>query len=415
MDEAQKTARLEHGAVAEKQPLLKRAPVIVIGTVLFGLVLFWGLGCLVESVTHESTDDAFLDADYVSVAPRVAGQVARVHVRSNQKVSVGDLLFEIDPRDLQVALDQKMAALKAADANVELLKASVELFRAQIASAEATAKQTAAEAAASKSTAERATADLRRAQSLIENKTISPQEFDAARSAADAADANYRAAQEKAASDASKVGQAQAQFEAGKRGYQRAEEQSRQAEMDVRAAQLTLSYTKASSPVAGYITKRAVQEGDYVQVGQKLLAIVPEQFYVTANFKETQLRNIRTNQPVRVRIDSVKEGAFAAHVESIMAGSGARFSLLPPENAVGNYIKVVQRVPVKIVFDGPVQSSHVLGPGMSAVPLVRTSDFRLQEGWIVTIAVVAALMLGTIWWLLARRSARSPKAELNRS
>ena len=392
----------EEAGPKEKPPLLTRVPVIVIGTVLAGLALFFGIGYIVESFTHESTDDAFLDADYASIASRVAGQVLRAHARSNQKVNAGDLLVEIDPRDLQAVLDLKQAALKSAQANIDLIKASVELFRAQIESAQATAKQSAAETNAATATAERAAADLKRAQELIQNKTISPQEFDAARSVAAAAAASLRAAQEKAASEGSKVAEAQAQFEAGRRGYERAVEQAGQAKAELRSAELNLSYTRITAPISGHVTKKAVQEGDYVQVGQKLMALVPGELYVTANFKETQLKNIRTNMPVRVRIDSVDHAPFPAHVQSIMAGSGARFSLLPPENAVGNYIKVVQRIPVKIVFDGPVEAGHVLGPGMSAVPLVRTGTFEISEGLLLLLSVIGALIIGGVWWWLAR-------------
>ncbi len=388
---------------AARPPLWTRLPVIVLGTAALGFLLFFGMGYLVESFTHESTDDAFLDADYVSLAPRVSGQVQKVFVASNQRVKAGDLLVEIDPRDLQVQVDQKQAALKAAQANVDLLRASVELFRTQIASAEATAKQSAAETAASQATAERANADLRRAQVLMTNHTISPQEFDTTRAAAASADASLRAAQEKAASDQAKVGQTQAQLEAGIKAFQRGEAQSAQSEWDVRAAELSLSYARIAAPIDGYVTKKAVEDGDYVQVGQKLMALVPPSLFVTANFKETQLKHIRTNLPVRISIDSVQHGVFPGHVQSIMAGSGARFSLLPPENAVGNYIKVVQRVPVKILFDRPLEAGHVLGPGLSVVPSIHISSFEIPEVVIGVAAIVFSVALGLLWSQAARR------------
>lgn len=386
-----------------RPPLWTRLPVIVVGTAVLGLLLFLAIGYLAESLTHESTDDAFLDADYTSLAPRVSGQVRRVLVDSNQRVKTGDLLVEIDPADLQVQVDQKRAAFKAAQANVDLLRASVELFRTQIASAEATAKQTAAEAGASEATAQRATADLRRAQELMTNHTISPQEFDNARAAAVSSGASLRAAREKAASDQAKVGQTQAQLEAGIKAYQRGEAQSAQAEWDVRAAELNLTYARITAPAEGYVTRKAVQDGDYVQVGQKLMALVPTSLYVTANFKETQLKHIHTNQPVRITIDSVQHGVFPGHVESIMAGSGARFSLLPPENAVGNYIKVVQRVPVKIVFDRPLEAAHVLGPGLSVVPSIHVTRIEIPEVVIGVAAIVLAVAVGLLWSQAARR------------
>lgn len=411
MDEVQKetTALPAKGPEAEtpgkgKTAFWRRPVVIVIGTVVLGTALFFGLGYLVESLTHESTDDAFLEGGVVAVAPKVAGQVKKVYVKSNQRVEAGQLLLEIDPRDLQVALDQKKAAVTSAEANVGLLKATLDLFRSEIAAAEATAKQTAAEAGASAATAERARADLKRAEELIQNHTISPQEFDLAKATAAAAEANLKAAQEKAASDQSKVAQSQAQLGAGVKAYERAEAQTRQAEWDAKAAELNLSYARVTAPEEGYVTKKAVENGDYVQVGQKLLALVPiSGLYVTANFKETQLQNIRPGQAAKIEIDSVEGGPFAGHVDSIMAGSGARFSLLPPENAVGNYVKVVQRVPVKIVFDGPVEARHVLGPGMSVVPKVRVKGWSVPEGIVGLGAGVLALAAGGAWWRAARR------------
>ncbi len=402
--EGTQAPRKEAGAAQPRRSFWRRRPVIIVGTIVLGVLFFFGLQYLVESFTHESTDDAFLDADYVSLAPRVAGQVKRVYVESNQRVKEGDLLLELDPRDFQVQVDQKEAGLKAARANVELLKASVDLFRTQIASAEATAKQSAAEANASQATADRANADLKRAEDLIRNQTISPQEYDSAKAAATAAQANLAAAKQKALSDQSKVAQSQAQLQAGVRAYERAEAQAYQSDWDLKAAQLSLSYTRLTAPAAGYVTKKAVAEGDYVQLGQKLMALVPDQgIYVTANFKETQLQQLRPGQPARIDIDSVKGGPFAAHVDSIMAGSGARFSLLPPENAVGNYVKVVQRVPVKLVFNQPPVAGHVLGPGMSVVPSVHVTRFEIAEGIVLAVAIVLALMAGLLWWALAGR------------
>ena len=395
----QKTER-ENGTASGKSALWRRRKVILIGTLVLGAVLFFGFRYLVESFTHESTDDAFLDANVISIAPRVAGQVQKDYVKNNQRVEAGAWLLDIDPRDLQVQLEQKQAAFKAAQANVDLLLASIELLKTQITTAEATAKQSTAEAIASQATAERAAADLKRAEELSRNRTISPQEFDTARAVAAAAEASLKAAQEKAASDQSKIAQAHAQFEAGRKAYDRAQAQTQQAEADVRAAELNLSYVRVTAPEAGYVTRKAVEPGDYVQVGQRLMALVPLQLYVTANFKETQLINIRTNQPAKVTIDSIGGRRIAGHVESIMAGSGARFSLLPPENAVGNYVKVVQRVPVKIVFDEPLPAEHVLGPGMSVVPLVRVRSTEPSETLFLILAILVAALVGVSWWIL---------------
>jgi len=219
------------GAPAEaKRSFWQRRPVNVVGTVvLFGL-LFFGLSYLAESLTHEATDDAFLDANVISIAPKVPGQIKKVPVKSNQAVKAGDLLVEIDPRDLAVQLDQKRAAVESARANVALFKAVVELSRTQVGSTEATAKQSAAEADAAQATAEKARTDLKRAEELIQNHTISPQEFDSAKAAATAAGASLNAAREKAASNRAKVVEAQAQVEAAQKAFERGEAQARQAE-----------------------------------------------------------------------------------------------------------------------------------------------------------------------------------------
>ncbi len=388
-----------------RTPFWRRRPVILAGTVLLGVVFFLGLGYVAESFTHETTDDAFLDAHVVSIAPKVAGRVLEVPVSDNQEVAAGALLVEIDPKDLQVQFDQKQAAVAAAKANVELIKASVELFRTQIATAEAAAKQSAAEAAASEANSGLAAANLKRGQELFDNHTISQQEFDALKAAASSAEANLRAAREKATSDQSKIAQAQAQLQAGVRGYERAQAQTHETELDARAAELNLSYTRVYAPEAGHVPKKAVVAGGYVEVGEDLMALVPRPLFVTANFKETQLTDIRTNQPVKVTIDAVSGRTCDAQVESIMAGSGAHFSLLPPENAVGNYVKVVQRVPVKIVFDKPLPAGQVLGPGMSVVPSVRVVSFEIPEVALVVAALLLAVGCGALWWRVATRRA----------
>jgi membrane fusion protein (multidrug efflux system) len=377
--------------------------VIAVGTLLLFGLLFLGLRYLAESLTHEVTDDAFLDADVLSIAPKVPGQVKKAHVKSNQAVKAGDLLVEIDPRDLAVQLEQRRAALNAARASLDLLKANFELRRTQIGTAEATTKQSTAEVAAAEATAEKTKADLKRAEELIQNHTISAQEFDSAKMAAAATEANLKAARERTSSDQSKVTEAKAQLESTRKSLEWGEAQAHQAESDVLAAEQNLSYTRVTAPQDGYVTKKAVEDGDYLQVGQRLMALVPSDLYVTANYKETQVEHIRTGQRVKITVDSAGGRVFAGHVQSIMAGSGARFSLLPPENAVGNYVKVVQRIPVKILFDEPVAAGHVLGPGMSVVPSVKVDGYEVSETIVIIAAAFAALVIGLLWWVAAGR------------
>lgn len=387
-----------------KPSFWKRRPTIVAGSVVLAVLFFFGLYYIIDSFTHESTDDAFLDATTVSVAPRVAGQIKRLAVIDNQAVKAGDVLAEIDPRDFEIQVAQKKTARVAADANVKLLLSSIELLATQVGTADATANQSEAQAAANQATAERADADLKRAEDLIRQRIISPQEFDTAKAVAASADATLKAAREKAASDRSKIAESRAELDAGRRAWERAEAQADQAGVDVQQADLNLSYTRITAPQDGRVTQKAVEQGDYVQVGQRLMALVANDIYVIANFKETQLRNIRPGQKVTITMDSLGGRKIAGRVESIQASSGAAFSLFPPENAVGNYVKVVQRVPVKILFDQPVEAAHVLGPGMSVVPSVRVNGFEVPDVVIAVVAILLAIAAGFVWSRVANRN-----------
>jgi membrane fusion protein (multidrug efflux system) len=380
-----------------KSSAWKRGPVVIVGTFGLALLLIWGFGKFAQGFSHEGTDDAFLAANTVSIAPKVSGQVTQVFVEDNQMVKAGDPLVQIDPRDFRTVVAEKTAALSAADANTNVIESSFKMLGVQVTTAEATAGQSAAQAAADQANAEKAASDLKRARDLIDRKIIAPQEFDTAQAAAEAATNTWRASQAKAASDRSKINEAEAELEAGRSAFQRALAQAGQAQVDVDLAGLSLSYTRIVAPVDGRVTRKAVESGDYIQVGQRLMAIVPTNIWVVGNFKETQLRKIRTGQPVEISVDSVGGRVFAGHVDSIQAGSGAAFSLLPPENAVGNYVKVVQRIPVKIVFDNPVETQHVLGPGMSAEPSVRIGK-EIPEALVILAAVLVAFGMGIFWW-----------------
>jgi membrane fusion protein, multidrug efflux system len=387
---------------SDKPSLWKRRPVVVIGTIIIAAILIWGCGKVARGFSHESTDDAFLAANIVSIAPKVSGQVTKVFVNDNQIVKAGDPLVEIDPRDFDTAVAQKKAALVAANANTNVIAASFQMLVVGVTTAQATAEQSKAQADADQARAQKAGSDLKRAEDLIQRKIISPQEYDTAKSAADAATNTLRASMAKAESDKSKIDEAKAELEAGRSAFARAQAQANQASVDVELANLSASYTRLVAPVEGRITRKAVEQGDYVQISQKLMSVVPTNIWVVGNFKETQLAKIRTNQPVEISVDSVDGRTFPGHVQSIQAGSGAAFSLLPPENAVGNFVKVVQRVPVKIVFDNPVEAEHVLGPGMSAEPTVEIGK-PIAEPIVILVAVVLALVIGFFWWRAASK------------
>jgi membrane fusion protein (multidrug efflux system) len=364
--------------------------------ILLALLLYFGLRTLANFLTHESTDDAFIAGHVVSIAPRVAGQVTAVHVRDNQLVHSNDLLVAIDPADYAITVAQKQSSAASQDANFRTVIAAVELMRAKVATAAASARKAKADADAAESTAKKSQADFERSQGLVKEKTISSQEFDAALAANTKAQADFKSAQENASEEASKVDEAEKQLEAVFAEKEMAFSQLGESQTNVAAAKLTLSYTKIFAPTDGRITRKSVEAGDYLQVGQQIMSIVPSEVWVIANFKESQLDKMRPGQAAIVEIDALGGRAFAAHVDSIQAGSGAQFSLLPPENATGNFVKVVQRVPVKIVFDEPLPEGFVVGPGLSVTPSVQVSKLALPA-WLI--AVAALVLTGGALWL----------------
>ena len=359
--------------------------------IALAVLLYFGLKSIADFLTHESTDDAFIAGHVVSIAPRIAGQVAAVHVLDNQLVRSNELLVELDPSDYAITVAQKNSAAASQDANFRTVIAAVELMRAKVATAAASARKAKADADASESTVKKTQADFERAQNLVGEKTISSQEFDAALAANTKAQADLKSAQENADEETSKVDEAQKQLEAAFAEKEMAFSQLNESQTNVAAAKLNLSYTKIFAPCDGRVTRKQVEAGDYLDVGQQILSIVPEEVWVVANFKESQLDKMHADQPTSVEIDALGGREFRAHVDSIQAGSGASFSLLPPENATGNFVKVVQRVPVKIVFDEPLPEGFVIGPGLSVTPSVQVSKLVLPA-WLL--AITAAIIAG---------------------
>ena len=316
-----------------------------------GAYYFWFV------LPYESTDDAFIEGYVIPMASQVPGRVAELLVQDNQAVKQGDVLLKIDPRDYEASLAQARADLAAARSRVEQTKAQVNASQAKVVQAQASVVAAEAEN-------HRAADDLKRYQS-VDSTAVSKSAFDAAQSQARTASANLEAAR-------AQVKAAEADVTLSEAGVDTADAAVQQAEARVRQAELNLSYTQVTAPEAGRVTRRVVEQGSYIQPGQALMAIVPRHYWVIANFKETQLTHMRVGQPVEVVVDAYPNHKFKGHVESIQSGAGARFSLFPPENATGNYIKVVQRVPVKIVLDNDDPDAELaLGPGMSVDPKVR--------------------------------------------
>ena len=302
----------------------------------------------------ETTDDAFIDGRAIQISPRIAGHVTQLPITDNQRVKKGDLLVKIDPRDYE-------ECLAAARANLAAARSRQVQAQSQLVVVEAQAAQDHAGVAAAAAEARRAQADGDRYQT-VERRAISQQQLDASVAAVQATGASFEVAQKKAVVADAQIGCAKAQITTADTGVQ-------QAEVAVRQAELALTYTTITAPEDGWITRRAVEVGQFLQAGQCLFAIVAEHEWVTANFKETQLARVKVGQPVAIKVDALPQRQFKGHVDSIQAGTGAQFSLLPPENAVGNYVKVVQRVPVKVVFDETDVPAFPLGA--SVVPAVK--------------------------------------------
>jgi membrane fusion protein, multidrug efflux system len=331
---------------------IKALAIVVPLLVIAGVILYY----LHFIAPFEDTDDAFIESHVILLSPRVSGLVTNLLVQDNQRVKAGDPVVEIDRRDYDTARAQAEADL--ATAQGELAQA-----KAQIAVDEAKAEQQKAAVLAADAEATRAAADLTRYES-VESRAISRSQLDLAQAQAHTSAASVEVARSQAKA-------AEAQAELSRVSEAAAAARVQQAEAKLNQAKLNLSYTEVAAPIGGRVTQRTVEAGNYVQTGQALLALVPDEVWVVANFKESQLSRMRPGQPVTMRIDAYAGRVFKGHVDSIQAGTGARFGLLPPENAVGNYVKVVQRVPVKIVFDEPLDPQLDVAPGMSVTPKVR--------------------------------------------
>ena len=342
---------------------------------------------------RESTDDAQIDGHINPISPRVTGTVLNVLHDDNEVVQAGTLLVELDPKDYQVAVDRARADLANAQANAVAANAGVPLTQttssSQLLAADAGVKgaQRDIESARAKLNDAQAmyaktSADMKRMEQLIAKDEISHQQYDAAVAANNSAKAQVDAATSAIASAESHAAQSQAQAEAARTVPEqlkvtRARAGAATAEVQravsaLAQAELNLQYTKIVAPVTGVLSKRSVEPGQTVQAGQPLFSIVNlDDIWTTANFKETQLRDMKVGQPAKIKVDAYGR-EFTGTVESIGGATGARFSLLPPENATGNYVKVVQRIPVRIRFDKNQDPNHQLRPGMSVEPVVFT-------------------------------------------
>jgi membrane fusion protein (multidrug efflux system) len=375
--------------------------------IIIGVVVLLVIGFFVYRyvTSYESTDDAQVDGHINSISARISGHVTKLNVDDNQAVQPGQLLVEIDPADYQVAYNKAKADYEDAQAQAAAAGVNVPITdvntTSQVSSADAdvanaraaiaAAKQQYAAAKAQQSQAEannvKIQDDLGRYQQLIGKQEISQQQYDEALAAAKASTATVEAARATADAAQAQVAQAQSKLVQAEANYRYAQTAPRQMEVirsraasAVAQAQqkkaaldqagLNLQYTKIIAPVAGVVSDRTVEVGQNVAPGQELMKVIPlKDIWITANFKETQLREMRVGQPVTIEVDA-NGRKYKGKVQSFAGASGARFSLLPPENATGNYVKVVQRIPVKIVLDPGEDNDQLLRPGMSVDPKV---------------------------------------------
>ena len=340
-----------------KPPLWRRRPLLIPGLVaLAALAVAAGYVWWDNAAHFESTDDAFVAARQTTLSPKVTGYVVSVPVTDNQHVNPGDVIAQIDPRDYRTALDQANAQVAVAEANVANVEAQREVQIAQIAAAKAQVDQSKAALAFAQQQAQRYQTLAKTGSGSVQNAEQYSSQLGQSEAAVKSAEANETVAERQLEALKAQKLSAEANLDAAK------------AQRD--QAQLNLGYTTVRASEPGRVVNLSAEPGELAQPGASLAMFVPDEIWIVANFKETQLDRMRPGQPVSFTLDAYPGRTWTAHVDSVQPGSGTAFSLLPAQNATGNYVKIVQRVPVKLVIDS-APPDVALGPGMSVVPDVR--------------------------------------------
>jgi membrane fusion protein, multidrug efflux system len=352
--------------------LLHRRPVLyAIGATLLAAALGGGYVYLDYAEHFQSTDDAFIAARQSALAPKVAGYITAVPVSDNEHVAAGDVIARIDDRDYRVALEQAEAQVAAAQASIENIDAQLQVQQAQISANEAQVEQAQAALVFAEQQNARYQDLAQKGAGTVQNAQKYSSQLLQQQAALASAQATLKLAQR--------------QIESLKAQRNSAVASLAQAKAQRDQAQLNLSYTTVTAAQPGRVVNLSAAVGQFAQPGTSLTMFVPDQIWVTANFKEIQLDRMRPGEPATLAIDAYPERTIHGHVDSVQPGSGTAFSLLPAQNATGNYVKIVQRVPVKIVMDDP-PTDVALGPGMSVVPTVRIdptpSLFERLRGWL---------------------------------
>jgi membrane fusion protein, multidrug efflux system len=346
----------QSGHDSPRRPRHRRALAIGGGAILFLAAAASGYVYWDYTRRFESTDDAFIQARQFAVAPKVSGYITAVPVTDNQHVAAGEVIARIDDRDYRIALEQAQAQVAAAAASIQNIDAQLAVQQAQIAENQAQIEQAQASLTFAEQQAARYEDLARKGAGSVQNAQQYASGLQQQQAAVKTAQAALAAAQQQIAALKAQRASAEANLS--------------QADAQRDQAQLNLSYTYVTAAQSGRVANLTAAVGQFAQAGTNLTMFVPDEIWVAANFKETQLDAMRPGQPATMRIDAYPERAIRGHVASIQPGSGTAFSLLPAENATGNYVKIVQRVPVKLVIDDP-PTDVSLGPGMSVVPSVR--------------------------------------------
>ena len=369
---------LEDGPKQAAVPPVKKKRGMVFWLVVLGLgagAVWWTVGFMHHALTFEETDDAYINGHVHQVAPRVAGAVTEVLVDENRDVKAGQVLARIDPLEYEIALHRTQAMLAQAKAEAGRSQAAVAQANAQVVQTQAQVEQASAQVTRADAQLSTANTDFNRNSKLYngDQRAIAKSEVDTAKGGLDAAQAAFNAAKANLDGVKSNVVAAQAQVESAQAALAASQATVAASEAAVRDSERELGYATITAPVDGRVGNKNVELGNRVQVGQALYALVQPELWVVANFKETQLTRMRAGQPVELTIDAVGGRTFTGKVDSISPATGAQFALLPPDNATGNFTKVVQRVPVKIVLDaGSVRGfEERLRPGLSVVVNVR--------------------------------------------
>ena len=329
---------------------------ILVPAITAAIFIIGGIYALLHAHYYQVTDDAFVEGHIISIAPRVFGPVIKLHIVDNQEVKKGDLLVEIDPNDFIVALEQKEAELKEAQA---MLNTSQKNTMQN----ETISQKTIKDISSVKAQLDYAKNTYERDLKLAKEGIVSKEELDRSKTQYNSFVAKHQAELEK-----KRAADFNIQASIAKTNEIEAKIEKLKAEID--EAKLNLSYTKIYAPQDGKISARTVEEGNYVQVAQPMFTIVSDDMWIVANYKETQLEGVKEGQEVIIKVDTYKKVKFKGKVDSIQRSTGAKSSLFPPENAVGSYVKIVQRVPVKIIFDEDISQYNIV-PGMSVVPKIK--------------------------------------------